>query len=176
MGDGGPSPILNPSAGEWPPLPGRYRIVRPTSTPASSSGRIGHHRGSACEAQALGQVGEDPSLQLADQREKEVRRRRDGHADDRGEHQQRHVAADRSSASGSDGVVIGVLPDLAAETERFGHHMSGYFKMFTALATTSSATSSEIASSVIIMSFAHGLIAETSVGLNAVAVVNDRCR
>jgi hypothetical protein len=23
IGDGGPSPALNPSAGEWPPLPGR---------------------------------------------------------------------------------------------------------------------------------------------------------
>jgi glyoxylase-like metal-dependent hydrolase (beta-lactamase superfamily II) len=44
-GEGGPSPILNPSAGEWPPLPGRYRRVRPTSTPASS-GRGGHPRGS----------------------------------------------------------------------------------------------------------------------------------
>jgi hypothetical protein len=48
--------------------------------------------------------------------------------------------------------------------------------MFTARETTSTATTSEIASSAIIMSFAHGLIAETSVGLNAVAVVNDRCR
>ena len=51
-----------------------------------------------------------------------------------------------------------------------------YLNPFTALATTSGATSSEIASSVIIMSCAHDLIAETSVGLNAVAVVNDRCR
>ena len=54
--------------------------------------------------------------------------------------------------------------------------MSGYFKMFTALETTRIATTSEIASSAIIMSFAQGLIAETSVGLNAVAVANERWR
>jgi len=51
---------------------------------------------------------------------------------------------------------------------------AGYLRMLTALETTRIATSSEIASSAIIMSLAHGLIAETSVGLNAVAVVNDR--
>jgi enoyl-CoA hydratase/carnithine racemase len=41
---------------------------------------------------------------------------------------------------------------------------------------TSTATTSEIASSAIIMSLDQGRIAETSVGLNAAAVVNDRCR
>ena len=46
--------------------------------------------------------------------------------------------------------------------------------MLTALETTRIATSSEIASSAIIMSLAQGLIAETSVGLNAMAVMNDR--
>ena len=51
-----------------------------------------------------------------------------------------------------------------------------YFKMFTARETTSTATTSEIAASNIIMSLAQDLIAETSVGLKAVAVVNDRCR
>jgi hypothetical protein len=53
---------------------------------------------------------------------------------------------------------------------------AGYLRMLTARETTRTATSSEIASSVIIMSFAQGLIAETSVGLNAVAVVNERWR
>ena len=43
--------------------------------------------------------------------------------------------------------------------------------MLTARATTRSATSSEITSSAIIMSLAQDLIAETSVGLNAIAVV-----
>jgi hypothetical protein len=52
--------------------------------------------------------------------------------------------------------------------------LRGYFKMFTARETTRIATTSEMASSAIIMSFAQGLIAETSVGLNAVAVVNER--
>ena len=42
--------------------------------------------------------------------------------------------------------------------------------MLTALETTRIATRSEITSSVIIMSLAHGLIAETSVGLNAVGL------
>ena len=91
-GEGGPAPILNPSAGEWPPLPGRYRRVRPTSTPASSSGRSGHHSGSEWKPTCLGQVSEDPYLQLADQREKEVGRCRDGNADNGGQHQQRDVA------------------------------------------------------------------------------------
>jgi hypothetical protein len=42
-----------------------------------------------------------------------------------------------------------------------------YFRMFTARATTRIPTTTEIVSSAIIMSFAHGFIAETSVGLNA---------
>jgi hypothetical protein len=48
--------------------------------------------------------------------------------------------------------------------------------MFTARAITRIPTIIEIASSVIIMSFAHGFIAETSVGLNAIEVLKDRCR
>ena len=48
--------------------------------------------------------------------------------------------------------------------------------MFTARATTRIPTTTEIASSAIIMSFAHGLIAETSVGLNAIAALKERCR
>jgi hypothetical protein len=46
----------------------------------------------------------------------------------------------------------------------------GYFKMLTARATTRMATTREMASSAIIMSFIQGLTADTSVGLNAVAV------
>jgi hypothetical protein len=42
--------------------------------------------------------------------------------------------------------------------------------MFTARATTNKATTSEIGSSAIIINFAHDLIADTSVGLKAVAV------
>ena len=54
--------------------------------------------------------------------------------------------------------------------------VAGYRRMLTALETTRIATSSEMASSAIIMSLAHPLMADTSVGLNAVAAVNDRCR
>ena len=56
------------------------------------------------------------------------------------------------------------------------HSTAGYFKMFTARATTNNAITSDIASSTIISSLAQDLIAETSVGLNAVAVVNERWR
>jgi len=51
-----------------------------------------------------------------------------------------------------------------------------YLRIFTALATTRIPTATEIISSAIIVSFAHGLIAETSVGLNAIAVFTERCR
>jgi hypothetical protein len=51
-----------------------------------------------------------------------------------------------------------------------------YLRMFTARATTRIPTTTEIVSSAIIMSFAHGFIAETSVGLNAIEVLKDRCR
>ena len=47
-----------------------------------------------------------------------------------------------------------------------------YFKMLTARATTRIATTREMASSAIIMSFIQGLTADTSVGLKAVAVAN----
>ena len=60
-------------------------------------------------------------------------------------------------------------PVLPAPPEDRGA-LHGHFRMFTARATTKRATISEIASSAIIMSFVHGLIAETSVGLKAVAV------
>src|SRR6478609_2845308 len=53
---------------------------------------------------------------------------------------------------------------------------TGYFRMLTARATTSTATMSEIASSAIIKSLAHGRTAETSVGLKAIAVLNERWR
>ena len=53
---GGLPPALNPSAGEWPPVPGRYRSVKLTSTPASSSGKMGHHRGSPWKPSPLGKL------------------------------------------------------------------------------------------------------------------------
>ena len=51
-----------------------------------------------------------------------------------------------------------------------------YFKILIARAITSAAMTSDTAASVIISSLAHRLIAETSVGLNAIAVQNDSDR
>jgi len=72
-----------------------------------------------------------------------------------------------SPGGGRYGVLLAVL---------IGTYLSsavhGYLRMLTALATTRIATSSEIASSAIIMSLAQGLIAETSVGLNAVGLAD----
>jgi hypothetical protein len=53
VGDGTP-PALNPSAGEWPPLPGRYRMVRATRTPARVSSGSGHHHGAPPRPRASG--------------------------------------------------------------------------------------------------------------------------
>ena len=47
IGFAGPAPALKPSAGEWPPLPGRYRRASATSTPHNASMGSGHHMGSA---------------------------------------------------------------------------------------------------------------------------------
>ena len=49
-------------------------------------------------------------------------------------------------------------------------------RMFTARATTSVARVSEIRDSAITISFAHRLMADTSVGPNAIAVLNDSAR
>ncbi len=57
------------------------------------------------------------------------------------------------------------------------HHCRyGYFMMLTARAMTRMATRSETDSSSIIMSLAHGLTGDTSVGLKAVAELKERCR
>lgn len=54
--------------------------------------------------------------------------------------------------------------------------LSGYLRMLTARATTRIATINEVDSSAMVMSLPHGLTAETSVGLKAVAEVNERWR
>ena len=41
----GKPPAWNPWAGDSPPCPGRWRIVSPTSRPATASGTTGHHNG-----------------------------------------------------------------------------------------------------------------------------------
>jgi hypothetical protein len=53
---------------------------------------------------------------------------------------------------------------------RTGATRARHFKMLTARATTRIATTREMASSAIIMSFIQGFTADTSVGLKAVAV------
>ena len=63
---------------------------------------------------------------------------------------------------------------VAINKAKASAQVQDHFKMFTARATTSNATTSEIASSVIIISFIHGRMAETSVGLKAVAVANEK--
>ena len=71
MGLAGPPPALNPSAGEWPPVPGRYRRVRATSTPATASGSRGHHSGSPWKPRPLGRsVKTQPCVLLTSARKK----------------------------------------------------------------------------------------------------------
>ena len=59
------------------------------------------------------------------------------------------------------------------QEERLGGR-ARHFKMLTARATTRIPTTREMADSAINMSFAQGLIADTSVGLNAVAVAKEK--
>ena len=42
---GGPPSAWNPNAGECPPLPGRYRMVSPVSSPHRTNHGTGHHAG-----------------------------------------------------------------------------------------------------------------------------------
>lgn len=72
---------------------------------------------------------------------------------------------------------VGTVRESSAGAGRCpGEPRLPYFRMLTARATTNIAINSEMVSSSIIMSLAQGLMADTSVGLNAVAVVNERCR
>jgi hypothetical protein len=69
------------------------------------------------------------------------------------------------------------LPDPAlCAPASWGWIPGFYFKMLTARAITSTPMTRDTTASVIIISLAHRLIAETSVGLNAVAVQNDSDR
>ncbi len=51
---GGARPASNPSAGDSPPCPGRYRMVRPTNTPARASNGSGHHAGAPSKPRSFG--------------------------------------------------------------------------------------------------------------------------
>src|SRR6478752_2717266 len=50
---GGPV-ALKPSAGDSPPRPGRYRTIRPTTSPANARGPSGHHKGADSKPSAIG--------------------------------------------------------------------------------------------------------------------------
>ena len=49
-------PDLSPSAGLWPLVPGRYRMLRPTRRPPTASSGSGHHIGAALKPSCLGAV------------------------------------------------------------------------------------------------------------------------
>ena len=53
IGGSGP-PTWNPSAGEWPPVPGRWRIASATSSPESASSGSGHQTGAESNPSASG--------------------------------------------------------------------------------------------------------------------------
>ena len=80
-------------AAEGPPLPGRYRMAKPASTPPTASTGSGHHTGSVAETEPVRKVGEDLLLQVVDEGQEAVGDRGDRHAQDRGQHQQPHVIA-----------------------------------------------------------------------------------
>jgi hypothetical protein len=55
-GVGAPAPALNRSAGECPPVPGRYRIASAVSSPESTSGGTGHQSGSEWKPSPCGRL------------------------------------------------------------------------------------------------------------------------
>ena len=56
IGSTGPPDALKPSAGLWPPVPGRYCRVNATSRPLIVSGSSGHQLGSPSNPRSLGRV------------------------------------------------------------------------------------------------------------------------
>ena len=85
--------VLKPSAGCAPPVPGRYLIARPVSTPPTASTGSGHHTGAVVEAQAMGKMGEYFLLEVVDQREEAVGGGGDRHPENRRDDQQSQVSA-----------------------------------------------------------------------------------
>ena len=57
----GVPPVLNPSAGECPPVPGRYRMTELTSRPATPSRGRGHHAGGPWNPICTGKVWKNHS-------------------------------------------------------------------------------------------------------------------
>ena len=88
---GGPPPALNPKAGEWPPVPGRYRMVNAVNSPHSTNHGTGHHAGAGPPKKLIRQPIEDELLDRRNQGEESVRNGRDGNAQKRREHQRSQV-------------------------------------------------------------------------------------
>jgi hypothetical protein len=78
--------------------------------------------------------------------------------------------ATRAGGDGGAGSEHGSIIVRGASRRVAGATGARHFKMLTARATTRIATTREMASSAIIMSFIQGFTADTSVGLKAVAV------
>ena len=91
-GAGWPAAHLEPVGGGVAAGPGQVPEGEGDQYPRHRQRQQGPPQRLGVEAQALGQVGEDPALHLADQREEEVSHRRDGRPDDRGQHQQGDIA------------------------------------------------------------------------------------
>src|SRR5829696_2930682 len=70
--EGGPPPVVNPKAGEWPPLPGRYRMVNPVNSPHRSNHGTGHQAGGWGAEELIRQVGEQDPLNRCGECEKAV--------------------------------------------------------------------------------------------------------
>ncbi len=91
IGVGAP-PALNPSAGLWPPIPGRYWIVERDQHPGERQQRDGPPGRLLAQTEGVREVGEDLALEDIDELEEAPRRGGDGHPDDPGNDQEAHVA------------------------------------------------------------------------------------
>ena len=91
-GVGAPSPALNPSAGEWPPFPGRNRIDRRDQQAGQRQDGKRPPRRRAVKAQPVGEMSEDLALQVGDKLKEPVGRGGHWHAEQSGEDQQSQIA------------------------------------------------------------------------------------
>ena len=90
---GGDRPAaLNPSAGLWPPVPGRYRIASATSRPLEREQRDRPPGWRAVEAEVARQCREDVLLCLGDQLQEEVGHGCDRDTDDGAQCEQPEIA------------------------------------------------------------------------------------
>jgi hypothetical protein len=58
--------VFRPSAGWWPPLPGKYCTVSPTRRPATARSGSGHQVGAPWNPSPLGRVGAENRLEMGD--------------------------------------------------------------------------------------------------------------